>query len=110
MILQVFSVLDEKAQAFAVPFVLQTRGLATRSFADAAVDPNISISRHPSDYVLYQVGTFDDNSGRLESLDVPERICKASDLLEAITKPVARGPIPVPGGKFLDEEPKPEGN
>lgn len=74
-----FSIYDEKAKVFHQPFYFSQRGEAVRVISDTVSDPKTSLNRHPEDYKLYQIGSFDDNSGRLESLDVPELICNVSD-------------------------------
>ena len=79
MVQIVCSVLDVKANAFATPFFVPNRGMAVRFFGDAVLDPNSGLSKHPEDYNLYQLGTYDDNSGKLESLSTPEFLAKALD-------------------------------
>lgn len=71
MRLLVFSVLDDKAVGYAHPFVAMTRGIAERMFHDWVSDERTPISKHPGDYRLFQVGSFDDETGLLESLPTP---------------------------------------
>ena len=83
MVQIVCSVLDVKANAFATPFFVPNRSMAVRSFGDAVLDTNSMLAKHPEDYNLYQLGTYDDNSGKLESLPAPEFLAMA---LEFTTK------------------------
>lgn len=69
-----FSVYDEKVQTFNPPFFCQTIGQAVRSYSDVVNDPKTSINRHPGDYVLYHVGSFDDESGEFKTKVPPERL------------------------------------
>lgn len=69
MILKAFAVYDVKAEVYGRPFFLATKGLAIRSFADAAQDKNLDIGKYPSDYTLFEIGTFDDSCGMLKPLD-----------------------------------------
>ncbi len=64
---QIFSVYDAKAQAYITPFFLPTVGMAVRAMADCLADPNHSFSRHPEDYTLFHLGTFEDMDGILEA-------------------------------------------
>lgn len=57
------SIFDTKAQVFSNPFTSVNSLTALRSFSDAASDPHTEIHRNPTDYVLYEIGTFDDVLG-----------------------------------------------
>lgn len=67
MILQVISLYDVKAAAYIPPQCVQSVGAAVRGFADeinrAAAD-NV-MYQHPSDFLLYLLGEFDDQTGRV---------------------------------------------
>lgn len=63
MILRAYSIFDTKALQYHPPFYSSTDGAAVRSLSDLANDANTNIGRHPTDYVLYCVGTWDDNKG-----------------------------------------------
>ena len=80
----VVSVKDLAAQAFGRPVFVPTAGVAVRSFRDEvnrdAADNDIY--RHPSDYELYQLGTFDDSTGMIESIQPPKLLSRAVDLSE----------------------------
>lgn len=66
MILQAYSIFDRKALQYHPPFYASTDGQAVRNFSDLANDPNTTVGRHPSDYVLYCVGCYNDANGFLE--------------------------------------------
>lgn len=66
MILRIFSVYDIKAEVFSPPFFMSTAGEAIRAFKDLVNDPNTTIGRHPEDYRLMALGTFDNGSGNIE--------------------------------------------
>lgn len=81
MELKIFAVRDEKAQAFMDPFVVPHVGQATRSFQDASSNDRSPINKHPEDYTLFQIGTFDNESAKIVAC-TPVRICCASDFNE----------------------------
>ena len=81
MVTKIFAIHDDKAQCFSNPFFLPHRGLAIRNFSDLVVDPQSNVSKHPSDFKLYQIGEYDDCSGGLSPLAQPEFIATASDFL-----------------------------
>lgn len=64
----VYSIYDSAAKAYFPPFFLHTEGMALRGFTDAVNDPNSQVGKHPKDYDLFQIGTFDDNTGQLTPL------------------------------------------
>lgn len=65
MKLNVYSLFDTKALNYNQPFFAHTDGAAVRIVSDVANDTNTSIGRHPADYVLYRIGTYDDALGLL---------------------------------------------
>lgn len=73
-ILHVFSVYDSKAGFFGVPFLQPSVGQAVRMMQDACADPNTTISRHPGDFTLFKLGTWDDTTARFELAGMPEHI------------------------------------
>lgn len=74
---QVFAVLDTKVGSFAQPFFAQNSAVALRMFLDAATDPNTQLGKHPEDFFLYRLGSFDEESGYLEALVKPENLGSA---------------------------------
>ena len=74
MILQVYSVFDEKAKAYMTPFFQQTNGMAQRAFSDAVNDRDHAFCRHPDDYFLFRVGSFNDETGEFETAVPPENL------------------------------------
>lgn len=54
-------------------------GEAIRSFSDLVSDPQTVLAKHPEDFKLYSLGSYDDVSGRLVPLDVPGFVANATD-------------------------------
>jgi len=71
MLLKAYSIYDRKALQYHAPFFSTADAAAVRSLTDLANDTSTTVGRHPDDYVLYCVGTFDDASGGLLSGGVP---------------------------------------
>lgn len=63
MKLLVFSVFDEKAQAYLTPFYLPTVATAVRAMTDCINDRNHQFHAHTADYSLFELGSFDDSNG-----------------------------------------------
>lgn len=62
---KVFSIFDSKAEAFLRPFFSQTLGVCRRSLGEAMNDPRSEFSKYPHDYLLWEIGEFDDEIGQL---------------------------------------------
>lgn len=65
MILRCYSLFDNKALQYHPPFFQSTDGAAVRSLADLVSDNNNAVGRHPTDYVLYYIGDYDDQKGAM---------------------------------------------
>ena len=69
MKIKAYAVYDNKAEAFMQPFFSGNAGLAIRTFADNAKNPESIWNRHPNDFCLYEIGEYDENSGELINYD-----------------------------------------
>ena len=75
------SVKDTAANAFLTPFFMANSAVAQRSFLDALKDPQTGFASHISDYILYELASFDSITGKITALDEPRLIIRAKDLL-----------------------------
>lgn len=82
--LRVYAVRDVKADAFGSLIVCPTKGLALRAFADACADQRSPMAQYPEDYNLYELGTFEPNSGELVGHKVPVHVASASSVVETL--------------------------
>lgn len=82
MVRIICSVRDSAAELFGQPIYVPSRGVALRSFADevnrAAVDN--ALNQHPEDFILYELGSFDESSG-LFVCHEPEQLARGQDVL-----------------------------
>lgn len=85
MKLVVCSVFDSAAQAFMRPMFVPARGLAVRAFRDEVNrnDPENSMYSHASDYELFEIGEFDDSTGRFVQLEELTSMVRGVDCKEA---------------------------
>lgn len=81
--LNLFAVRDSKAEAFMPPFTATNKGLAIRSFTDAVNDKSSIFSKYPDDFVLYDLGTFDESTGIITSSDVLAPVITARECLNS---------------------------
>lgn len=85
MIQVIISVKDTAAQAFGRPIFVPTTAVAVRSFRDEVnrKDSTDDMSRHPDDFELYEIGSFDDSTGIIDVLSSPRLVARAKDLKES---------------------------
>ncbi len=77
MIHKAFTIFDSKTELFGKPFFCTTSGEAVRTFSDAVNDQQGPFFRHAEDYVLFEIGTYDDAVGVLDS-NLPVNLGNAS--------------------------------
>jgi len=78
----VYSVRDSKSESFALPFFQVNKAVALRSFAGAVNNPQTGMGQHPNDYALFELGTWDDTTGRMEAHDQPIHLGNAFEFVE----------------------------
>lgn len=82
MIRPMFSVFDHKAKMYANPFPHVNRGTAMRAIQDQLRNPNDQLRSSAGDYELFELGTFDDESGKHVDHPIAIGVVFLSDLLE----------------------------
>lgn len=82
--LEIFSSYDEKLQGYNLPFFMPKKAQAIRHFSDGINDPSTQISKHPGDYTLICLGTFDEETGIIEHKK--ETLCNGIDVLKSETE------------------------
>lgn len=87
----IYSVRDNKADAFMQPLFVNAEGLARRSFGEAVNDPKSVFGKYPGDFDLYKLGAFDDEKGELIPLDKPVNLVNGV----ALVVPAGSGPVEV---------------
>lgn len=80
MLTRMYVIKDTKAGVFNTPFFQHTHGTAERAFQDLINDSQSSVNKHPEDYDLYYLGTYDDLSGSVVG-EAPQHIVSAAQLM-----------------------------
>lgn len=79
--LKAFAVFDSKAASYGNPMFITNSGLALRGFSDACADPKSAMAQHPEDYSLYEIGSYEPNSGMLKPVDPPVHVASAASVI-----------------------------
>lgn len=82
MKLIVVSVRDSALDAFMRPFFVPTTAMAVRSFQDEVKRPESEMGKHRDDYALFEIASFDEESGRFDNLPSPRQLIRGSDIGE----------------------------
>jgi len=79
MVKNLYSILDVNV-GYGMPLVQDNDAVAMRNFENACSDKSSIFSTHSADFSLWCVGTFDSDTGELESTP-PRKICNAYDFV-----------------------------
>jgi len=60
----IFTVFDSKAKAYLTPFFLHEDGMAIRVFSDCINDKTHMFGKHPEDYTLFNIGSWNDDKAK----------------------------------------------
>lgn len=74
---------DTCSDSWLSPMFWQTRRQAVRAFKDVIADKNTEFARHPEDYNLFSLGTFDEQSGAVVGAE-PVLVCSGVSLLSEL--------------------------
>jgi len=74
MKLTLCTVKDRAADAYGRPMFVPSTGVAIRSFSDEInrADADNQLYNHPDDFDLYELGEFDDNTGKFVIHEEPK--------------------------------------
>jgi hypothetical protein len=86
MIYKMLAVYDSKAEAYMRPFVARSTGEAIRSFSDEvnSGDKNSPVCHHSEDFILYELGTWDELTGMLDVYEKPKALNSGIDVRRSL--------------------------
>lgn len=67
MISKIYAIYDSKLEAYMQPFFMQSKGQAVRAFTDTVNDDKTQFWKHPEDFTLFELGEYDDSTGKVSS-------------------------------------------
>lgn len=82
MLFTMFSIYDSAISTWLTPMYARNKGEMLRNFADAVNDSKSNLAKHPGDYSLFELGTFDDDKCVFTLLQSPIRLCLALDFVK----------------------------
>lgn len=88
MELKIYAVYDSKAESFANPFFFNTKGEALRAWSEACNDDKSPFWKHPSDYTMFEIGSYDNATGRISGNATPIPLGMAQEFKQTTLRPV----------------------
>jgi len=70
----VCAVFDRLTALYDTPFVIRHTGEAMRQFADLKKDTTNRFGKNPEDFTLFQLGWFNESTGKHTNLDSPVQL------------------------------------
>lgn len=83
MILKIYTVYDAGVKAYMPPFTMRHSGEATRAFRESVNDPKSNLAKYPSDFTLFEIGSYDDSSAKIDVLSTPVSLGVAVEFLDS---------------------------
>lgn len=83
MLLKVYSIYDSKVEAYLPPLFFKSKGEFLRSFGEAVNDPKSTISKYPSDYTAFELGSWDDCKCIFDLYKVPVSLGLALEFIKS---------------------------
>lgn len=80
--MNVYSIRDSRT-GFLHPTFEVNDAVAARNFSHAVQQSDSVLFTHASDFSLFRIGTFEEDTGRLVSEEMPVYICDGKDVLNA---------------------------
>ena len=69
----IVSIFDNATKSYTPPVYSVAKGEAIRSFMDLLDDQNSQYAKHPEDFSLFYLGTFDESTGMFKTVN-PEKL------------------------------------
>lgn len=82
MLYQIVAIYDKKAEIYGLPNFFSAIGIANRGFVDEInrPDANNTLYRHPDDFVLYHMGTYDDQKPAIVMFEHPRELARGNEV------------------------------
>ncbi len=78
--MNVYTVKDLVAKTYIPPFTMKTDRDAIEGFRLVTNDEGTPYNKHPEDYVLFKIATYDERTGKVTSMEENEQLIVAKEL------------------------------
>lgn len=80
MITNLYTILDIKSAVYNTPFTMLNHDVAKRACMDLVQDASTQFSKHPADYTLFHLGTYEDTTAKIKLNTTKEPLFTLNDL------------------------------
>lgn len=87
--MKLFSIYDHKIKGYLKPFFDVHTGSALRAFEEACREASSPFAKFPSDFVLYELGTFNAETGEIKSYSPPIQLATPHQFIKSAAQPSA---------------------
>lgn len=81
--LNIYALYDSQIKGYMVPFTMKADGQAKRAMIDALQNNNTDVGKHPEDFSLFRLGSFDEELGSIDVCEPPVRVCNCWELINS---------------------------
>lgn len=85
MVRKLYTVFDVRAEMYGPPISVAHEVEAKRAFTQIVNEPGTPVSQYPEDFKLVFIGEFNDATGVISGVPVPETICFGNDVLRKVS-------------------------
>jgi len=71
MLMSVFAIYDSGISTWLPPLYARNKGEIMRWFSEAVNDSTSKLAKHPSDFTIFEIGTWDDGNCKFDLLKTP---------------------------------------
>ena len=82
------SIYDSKVRVWSFPQQFVNKGALARAWEETCNDTNSPFAKYPSDFTMFIVGEWDDETGQISMHQAPEPLGTAVQFVRAPLKPV----------------------
>lgn len=91
MLLGVFAIYDSGISTWMTPLYFRNKGEALRWWQEVCNNPEAKISKHPADYTLFELGTWNDDNNEFNLFKAPVKLGLALEYVKTIPAEGVKG-------------------
>lgn len=76
-----YSLYDRAVMVYGRPVFAPAWGALARDLEEVLIDPNSMIAKHPADFDIYELGSFEDSSGDFQMYPRPLLVCNVGAMV-----------------------------
>ena len=91
MLLGIFGIYDSGISTWLTPLYFRNKGEALRWWVEQCNNPESKLAKHPSDYTLFELGTWNDDNNNFDLFKAPVKLGLALEYCKTLPAEGAKG-------------------